>query len=327
MRSLRVLAVVVVVLAPAIATAASAGAVLPQVVGTCNMTISQSVQLANDLSCSGEPALNITTAPGRLMTVDLGGHTMSTTNFSPAIGVQNGGGSVVIKNGHVVGGAVDLGNGSGALTTYEKVTFDGIGVYAIADNTRVYHNWFTHGATVDGNGLTTWDIDHNNFVGSGDAGPAINIAGETATIEKNLISGYETGISLNGANTSVNVFQNDIYGAGTGITVGGTPDSSAITGQLRSNHLEYGRGDAVVLGDGAQTVVLNNLLKLNGGDGLHVVSNGGAAIGVTITNNNAILNVGVGIDASATGPNVTVTDGGSNHAVSNLGGQCLNVAC
>ena len=46
MRSLRVLAVVVVVLAPAIATADSAGAVLPQVVGTCNMTISQSVQLA-----------------------------------------------------------------------------------------------------------------------------------------------------------------------------------------------------------------------------------------------------------------------------------------
>ena len=195
---------------------------------------------------------------------------MSTDTF-PAIVVQNGGGSVEIRNGNVVGGAVDSGNGSSAYTMYNHVTFDGTGVLAITDNARVSHNWFTRGATVDGS-LTTWNLDHNNFVGTGSAGPTINIAGETATIEKNLISGYETGISLNGANASVNVYQNDIYGAVTGIMVGGTPESSAITGQLKSNHLQYGRGDAIVLGDGAQTVVLNNLLKLNGTDGLHVVS-------------------------------------------------------
>ena len=48
---------------------------------------------------------------------------------------------------------------------------------------------------------------------------------------------------------------------------------------------------------------------------------------MTLTHNNATHNAGVGIDASTTGPNVTITDGGSNHAVNNLGGQCLNLAC
>ena len=97
---------------------------MPQFVGTCNMTISQSVQLAQRPVSAGEPVLTVTTAPGNLMYVDMGGHTMSTDTF-PAIVVQNGDGSVEIRNGNVVGGAVDSGNGSSADTMYDHVTFDG----------------------------------------------------------------------------------------------------------------------------------------------------------------------------------------------------------
>ena len=334
----RLLALVLVAVAPTVVTAEAAEAALPTVVASCGMVITSSVKLANDLSCDSETALGISPPLGHGIIVDLGGHTVAATNTSFAVASQTAGTHATVRNGRIAGGLFDIGGGA-SHALFQNLVLDGQGtdetgegVAVVVDTVEVKSCQFINGATVGGR-LASLRVRTSTFIGNGTSSPAIDVtnpsAGSLVDLFRNRISGYDTGISVAGdVDTDLKIRDNHVIGAVTGLRIGGAAAAGTITGSVTGNHVDEGRGDGILIGDGSAALFQSNHVKRNGADGIHIDPTGGAPINVTLTNNVANQNAALGIDAPASDPpNVIITDGGSNRARRNLGGQCTNIAC
>jgi len=335
----RLVAVVLVAVAPAVVTAQAAEAALPTVVASCGMVITSSVKLANDLTCDSEPALDIAPPLGHGIVVDLGGHTVTATNTSFAVASQTVGAHATVKNGRIAGGLFDIGDGATSHALFQKLVLDGQGTDETGEGFAVYADTvemkgcqFINGARV-GAQMASLRLLTSTFIGNGTSSPAIDvtspISGSLVDLFRNRISGYDTGISVAGdVDTDLKIRDNHVIGAVTGLRIGGAAAAGTITGSVTGNHVDDGRGDGILIGDGSAALFQSNHVTRNGADGIHVDPTGGAPINVTLTNNVANQNAAIGIDAPASDPpNVIITDGGSNRARRNLGGQCTNIAC
>ena len=328
MKSLLLLAFgLVVAVTPTVVVSESAGASIPPLVGTCDMTITSSIKLANDVSCVGLPVMTIQAPSGKQIVVDLGGHAVSSTNV-PAVQLSNAGGTVSVQNGRVVGGLLATGTGttSAPFQLLQKLTFDGEGVTSSGSNVKVKHSVFANGANVTGQ-HAGWDLESNTFIGNGTGGPAIDVINSSGLALFNKISGYDVGISIVNGDLQF-VQRNQIMGNGTGIRIGDSSGSPAFA-DLIDNTIEFSRGDGVVASDGATGILTSNHIRQNGGDGVLLQPTGASSTlsTFTFTNNVVKLNAGIGIAAASTST-ITVIDGGSNSAKQNVAGQCSpNIVC
>jgi parallel beta-helix repeat protein len=291
----------------------------------CGKTVTTSLRLTADVSCSEDPALIV---GADQIDINLAGHRLGAP-FPLGIAIRNNGHSdVTIRNGTVAGG-IDLNGASRNL-----IRGIDLSTGAIA------------GIDVEGgaaNAVRASDVFGRQFgirVGSDDAvvanndadaalGPAIGVTGERARIVRNRVNraggpNVFAGIELSGSNGRV--VDNRVSGGwlkgGIVLDAGG----SNVIAENEVSDIRFADGQTdPKLGDGivinaftAGTLLRNNLAQRNDGDGIDV-----RASGARLRDNSAFDNHLLGINAVA-----GVTDLGGNRAHGNGNPQqCLNVAC
>lgn len=314
----------------------------------CGATILQSITLNHNLFCSGTalilgPGLQLNQTP---IVVDLGGHTVSSSNAMPAmcgdlrVTIYINQVGVTLKNGRIVApagatGVCDLGRqvqasnlildagewherpgGSNVMTLRDSTFLHGAAFVATQNTTNLLNDAFLNGPT-------------------GSSAPtAISISQGAGAFASNFITGYGTGMSVGTTGgTPLTVRGNVILHSGIGIDL-----NDEGIGTIEGNLVVGSQGDGIFVHPiGATTgLVDHNVVLFNGGDGIHFgatfpnpYATQPAPYTVTATANVAIANAKFGIETpGSTYPNIVVNDGGGNVALLNgATPQCLNITC
>jgi len=324
MRGIRLLAVGALIVAPLTLSASSAEAALTPTVPTCGMTITHSVKLTSDLTCSSGPAILIgpETTP---IIVDLGGHTITSTD-STAYAIE---GLTTIRNGTIRAAYIDH-EPSGTMTLQHMV-IDGGETSVTFGEIDAYNSTFIHDAALYGSGASI-DAEHDVFIG-GSSPYTFALGGfqTSVTAVADTISGYDTGVSVWDTDSGVHLSGNHIERNRIGVSTGGG-GLTITAGSLSKNIISANSGDGIFLGSGNTLTISGNTLSLNGGDGIHIDTTDSvsyAAIHLTMGGNKALMNAGWGVEVTGTEPTgLTVTDGGGNIAKQNVNGGCsAGIAC
>ncbi len=328
---------------PAVAASAT-GYQLPDLM--CG-PITTSVRLRHDLTCAG--GVQVADAPGGApalpasLTIDLGGHTLTTTPaadcggpFGPpcaSIYVSAEHTTVNIRNGRVsdginyadgnvnvtanhpalggvvsgvhVGGEVVLGGLSGTLRTSSVGSDVMVGGFGSAN---VSNNTIARGMLVEGTAV----IDRNIISGGvGATDLCASICGPELTVTHNLIVNspsdgvsFDLSIGPNQGRHIATISGNVIAkSAGAGISL-----SSDITGAY---------------------VVTNNLLAANGGDGLTLVEAPGRPIvpNEVVVGNIAVANGGHGFNIQGAPAAFTINADGNIAFANHTQPQCVGIVC
>lgn len=299
---------------------------------TCGATLTESITLTEDLYCAG-PALVIPYGGSGPITLDLGGHTVSSTfptyqKFDATIRVQPGGS--VVRNGRVVTTGVrpairfDSGH-----NTVEDLTIDGgaIAFSAFQSGSSVADSHFVNGGSV---GCTdgSMSIQNSTFTGPSSEGTAA-ISGYLCAISasRNIIVGYPHAIYSNDVVDRSNRLTDNVIDGG-GISILRSVDRAIHT--VSGNQVTAAPENGILVTEFTQPHLIshprlnlklnNNVVVGSGGDGIHILNNNGGD--VTIAGNLALGNLGLGIDAA------NATDGGVNRAGGNGDSlQCVGVLC
>jgi Right handed beta helix region len=297
---------------------------------TCGAQITQSITLTSNLTCTGT-ALTIE-APIPI-TVDLGGHTVTSTaapasacRDAPTIIVTIPSRGVTVQDGRIRGNGAAVCDQFSRGNIYQNLVFDGAGWESAQIDTHptIRDNRFINGAGVVIVKDDTVTIEDNQFLG----GPAdktaifasFNVSG---TFSGNRITGYGVGLDLGDFFTFPRtVAGNTVSGAGIGIR------TAAFTrlGTISGNRVAGSSGDGIlIIGPAFSPIVgtiSGNTAVGNGGDGIdYQLASPGAAI--TFADNVARGNAGHGIVAPA-----GAIDGGGNVASGNgTDPQCVNLVC
>ena len=322
---------------PAPASASSHSHAHTQTAVTCGMLVSTSITLTQDLSCPGTAlVVALETGPPVALTVDLGGHTITSATDAPIV-ARDKAVTMTLRNGRIVtGDAQTAVEDEGHDNVYEHVTFDKGTLISVNDAfPHIRHCTFIHGAAVFTDQNSAY-IAHNTF--SQDGAPtssnsrsAIVLDSTNATVIGNTITGYDTGIGVFGDLASANVRGNLLTRNGTGIRIVGVGDS-LMSVTVKKNIAIANRGDGIVVGDSTNSDISKNTALLNGGDGIQIDPTPlfpGAPIALIakLARNVAFANAGWGIAAPANSAHVAVVDGGRNVAHFNGIGQCQQVTC
>jgi hypothetical protein len=282
---------------------------------SCGQEVTTSIVVANDLSCTTTPILQIS---GEGVTVDLRGHTIT------------GGGT-----GSLCG---DLRFGSCALELHDGVTLTNgrlrnvqLGVLG-GTATKLE---LRDGSTVDMNG--------GQFGGGRVFDGSVNIYGAGSTLAGNRL--VRTGTYLDDVRYSLrdlSIADNIItdgsasFGSQTAaILVRGSAFLPGdISGEIVRNRISGSKGDGIAL-VGSQIMfgsfrIEGNRVRTNAGNGITVLGSGapGPFTGgpITIRGNEALRNGGHGLEISTT--TATIVDGGGNVARRNqTDPQCIGVTC
>ncbi len=293
----------------------------------CGQTITTSVRLRHDLTCSQGFLVQMTLPDGRPLTpptpitVDLGGHSLGLVSASSSVvgcshwwfegpglrcSISAGAGvALTIRNGTVVGSVGTLDSG----VRIEHVHVEGGVVF-----------------TESGSG----EVSDSRI-----EGPISDFAA-SAIIRRDVIAG---GITTDDAfvNMHLDINHNLIAGSpANGVLINegvGFPDMSGeIVDNVIYRSAEAGIRSAGDDLDGLQ--VEHNLLVDNAGDGIRLgpVASLGfpeGAPSVTLTANVALFNGGHGFNlATVPPPPSPITDGGHNIAIGNsVSPQCIGVTC
>lgn len=326
---------VTALLAPQLTTTSLAGPAAATTI-QCGQDVTTDVVLTHDLHCTVLPAFRIV-APG--VTVDLGGHTVSTApefpglcgliayeEYSPGMcGVEILERSTTLTNGHLED--VEVGVLPDRLTPGEPVDLNRLFTRRTdlhLTNARLHHSLVTEGRVVlfgYGGGPR---IDHNWFHSTPLSLINIQYGVLDFTIESNILASspsYGIELDVTGPYPPPDV---------TGSIIGNWIVNSKLDG-IREPGM-FGAEGTPSLGP---LTVADNLLVGNGGDGIFLVGSldyplyPGALLGgpVTVTGNRALLNHGHGIVVNLTGGK-GVSDGGGNRAwLNRLRPACIGVDC
>lgn len=264
---------------------------------TCGTTVTTSVTLTADLSCS--PGQNGLVVQGQNIVVNLNGHTI---------------------DGHTdqlisAGVLVDVGS-SGVEVRGGTITRFGIGVRL--DTATTNHVWgLSLVANVRGVDVANADdnlVERNRISGSGLDGIRLAGSSDRNVLAQNTLTNNVFGLDVftGLANT---VSQNTVSGThGSGVAV---LDGATDTALSRNTVSTSGsNGIEVQSTTGSGTTLTQNTVTGNGADGLNV-----RRAGVVVTKTQATYNVGNGIDAP------DAVDGGGNKAIGNATPQCIGVVC
>jgi hypothetical protein len=303
----------------------------------CGEMITSSIVLSHDLHCSGTAFfVNDLNNPAGV-TVDLGGHTVSSTGTTCA--VREGGSvpaSTIVEDGRIVGGACAVGINKD--DDFNHIVFDGgqvtsVGVLVVSS---VEDSKFIHGASFVGGSGSAWGptVQDNVFSGPADGPAAISVAGfGIAYVSGNRIRGYSTGIIASGTDTG-QITGNTVLGSGVGIvadTLAESPDGYRV--DLSDNVVRRSMGDGILIQGSEGLSVTGNVADHNGADGIHLIPASGTPSGpflnVYVAGNRASYNAALGINAPQQNPpDVLVADGGGNRAHHNGNpAQCSNITC
>ncbi len=282
----------------------------------CGVTPTSSVRLRTDLTCT-EPFTLPADSP--VLTIDLGGHTLTFTDPSCAPGppisrcnITDQSGSVTIRNG-TVGGSISLGENRHAPQrgTLSKVRVlghvDTWGASAIADS-HLYSGLSVFGAIA---------LDNNTIRG---------------------------GVRVDDSQraTPLDIVDNLILASpGAGLDIFVAFDFDRVGGTIQGNDIRNSVGDGILIhGQGANGLgelhVTANRLTGNGGDGISYPQDNTfpsrVGIGpVVFAKNSARHNAGHGInlrDAATGDAAIGVFDGADNSAKYNgRSPSCIGVAC
>jgi len=295
---------------------------------SCGDVITQSITLSQNLHCSGT-ALGINSSlASSPLTVNLAGHTVSSTDTSCAVGMN--GRSSTLENGRVIGG-VCAGYGQSDLN---HLVLDGQGVVATGELVvvSVEHSLFINGATFSGGSTTpTFDsVEYSIFNGPAVGSAAVSVLTDGGSrISGNIIHGYSVGIS-DRSYAGATITGNTVLGSGIGIMANDLV--YAPPSLVANNVVARATSDGILVNGGVDLSVTGNIAFNNGGDGIHLVPDPFTITPVlqaVVANNVAVGNGNLGIDSpAAVPPNVLVTDGGGNMAFGNGNpAQCRNISC
>jgi len=298
---------------------ASARAAIPTRTLSCGEVITESVRLANDLTCQDNfntdffgPALSVA---GDGVTLDLGGHTVTMTSLLRSSGVVARGAHVTIRNGTVDAGGfgVSLSGDYGRLahlhvTGEEAIVAGGSGV-------RIAQNSVNGGVGIDAGGADLRVTDN-----SATAAVAIEVAGAPGGViaRNNVRASTAPAIWLNQTD-GTRVVDNQVTAGDDGVWVysgsGNVVASNFVIGEGRDT---AGGNGIVVYAEATSTIVRENLVAEHPGDGIQVNSPF-----TRVAHNAAFYNGLLGIRAvpgTTSGPG-NIADGNGDPR------QCLNVAC
>jgi hypothetical protein len=290
----------------------------------CGSVISKSATLKSDLACSGT-AIEIDNVAGKMITLNLGGHTIS----GGGVVVVGSGGIVVVSNGTVTGvsGAAITGHGPVVLRLSRMVvSYSVFGVSPDADSTgfQVRNSQFDH----DGTGIATDEVSayliaDSTFTANGLAA-SLDIS--NGTFVRNSVVGNTNGVLSNDSLRQPITFENNLFAQNTGYGISygqGAfgPPVPEITGNKFVNNGVGLLWDTDSYSPGIVTgSVTRNTFTGNAGDGAEIRVTAGSS--VTVAHNTASSNGAYGIEA------YNVIDGRHNRAGLNGNpAQCLGVLC
>lgn len=282
------------------AYAASQASAAPPVEGvTCGETITHSLTLGNDMPCGGFPITSGMVIGADNITIDLGGHTVTTSY-----------GTGIVSSGHT---GITIQNGS--LTATE-----GAGISLIGDHNDVV-NHVTGEAEFAPVGLSggSGNTVEGSTLSADFGGPALSLNAEQGdTISANSV----THAGTPGGGNAIKLDQSNGNQV-TGNVMEGTLVIGGNSNTVSSNQMSNAQSDGLdVAGTGnfirQNTAFTDGTQGSPAADGIKVTTAGN-----TLTGNIADLNGNYGIEAVA--GNI---DGGGNQANGNgNAAQCLNVAC
>jgi large repetitive protein len=251
----------------------------------CGDTITQSVKLAADLTCTSQYALVV---GADNIAIDLGGHTITGRgeNFGQFGIYDNGHGGLTVENGTIVG----FGEGIYVLSAPgSSVT----GVTARLNTGGIVLGFADDRATVT---KDTVVADTGGTLG-------IGVAGSDSRVTKNTVSASsDFGIRMVGDDGVIS--GNTVWSSWSGIAVGGAGN------EVSKNLVEGSRGGDGIDLSGAQTgIVSGNTVTGNEASGIRV-SDG--SDGNTISKNTANGNTGTGIFITADSDGSLVTGNTAN---------------
>jgi hypothetical protein len=307
-----------------LSVAPPAAAISPSL--TCGSVISQSATLKSDLTCSGT-AIEIDLVPGKTITLNLGGHTIS----GGGVIIAGFGGGVVVSNGTVTGvpgTAISSAFGLPSVFKLNHVvaSYSGTGANPNSDTShfQVHNSRFDHDGTGIGSSeVSAYLIADSTFTANGTAAYLDLSNGEFV---RNSVTGNTNGVFSNDSLAQPIIFRGNLFAQNTGYGISygqgffGPPIPQIIANQFVNNGIglvwDTGSiGPRPVTG----TVQANRFIG-NAGDGAEIRVMAGSS--VTVARNFAFSNGSYGIEA------YNVIDGRHNVAAFNgKPAQCLGVVC
>ncbi len=331
----------------------------------CGETITASLQLTADLSCTGTRGFVI---GADKVTIDLNGFTLSGDGGIGDVAIDNGLGfdGVTVKNGTIsdfdecisIGGnaqknvvsgmrlqfcvndAIDLNDSDLTKITKTTILNSGQGVQILADGTgNIVEKSFIlgsaqHGVQVQGSGNV---VQKNQLTVHG--GDGVHVTGSANRVLGNKVDRMNgDGIGVEGG-TGNEVSKNSVAGGvAFGIQVRNAPATRVVKNTVTGNH----ETNIAVLGTSDGTVVEKNVVRAGTTDGIAVED----AVGVRVDGNTAVGNRlnGIVLVSTSTNPsaakntatanlsyglraNTVAVDGGGNKASANGDGDCLGFVC
>jgi hypothetical protein len=326
---------VVALLAPPFAATSLAGPAAATTIA-CGQDVTTDVVLSHDLHCTELPAFRIV-APG--VTVDLGGHTVSTTPdfrgqcqylavepYSPGLcGIDVLEGATALTNGRLVD--VEVGVLPDPFTTSDPPDLSRLQAKRselVIANARLHHSTVTDGRVLlfgSGGGPT---VDHNWLHRTPLTLINIQYGVQDFAIESNIVSQSPSyGIEL------------DVSGPYPPPDVTGSIVGNWVLGSKLDGIREPGTSGPEGTPSLGPLTVADNVVAGNGGDGILLTGDldypldvgtlpGGP---VTVSGNRAFLNRGQGIVVTPTGGHGVIDGGGNRAWLNRVRPACVGVAC
>jgi len=335
-----VIAAVLVATATLVAAPAEAGR------ATCGLTVTADYRLRSNLHCSGTAITVQVDDPGRPITLDLGGHSLTGDGTGSGVYVSaEMGGTVVVRNGSIRAFDSAVGGSGIAYLTYERLMLRDNGVWLghgplevlalTIERSRIVDSGVSGAYTestltvrrsefvrsgVDSPGETYTNVYDSSFVGGGvRTGIAANVVAERNTFRQcdigiDALDSWPFSATIVRDNQFVACrigMRLDVAAAGSG------PNGVTIANNEFRRNAENGL-TFTVWGPYGEIAITGNRAVANGGTG--IVGTGAGV--VTVTGNTAVRNGGHGIDVAE------VIDGGGNVARRNATPpQCIGVVC
>ena len=297
-------------------------AALAQQNPACGSTITESITLTSDLSCSGTALI----LAGTNVTLDLAGHTVSSEFLGncptiPCATIEIPQGGATVRSGRIV--RTGTGTTAGAIFcncrgTFQDLAVEG-GALGVYDPSSITNSTFTGGAYVRclDTGL---GIENSAFVGPGAVAISARIC--ALRVAHNTFSGVAAAISSTDAYYPQVVTDNSIEGGG--ISIEGTTYYQTGSGEVSRNLVRSAPSDGISIfdtnGASVRAVVSDNIVIGSGADGIHIDDNNSG--GVTVTGNLALGNLTLGINA----PNA-IDSGGNRGGGNGDPLECVGVVC